>query len=91
MIAPFLYAIIGALLIQNAFEFNKRSPHMSFEQAERVIYDEFVRVYNDDPYNPKDTMELDASEQCAALHEDIRPNDLVKRACKVINFVPTNN
>ena len=91
MLGTAVYIVLGALLIQNAFEFNMRDHSMSIEQAETIIYNEFVRVYNDDPYNPKDTMELDASEQCAALHEDIRPNDLVKRACKVINFVPTNN
>lgn len=76
------WIIVVGLGIQNAFEFNKRSHHMSFEQAERVIYDEFVRVYNDDPHNPRDTMELDASEQCNAL--DIRPNTNLAHACNVI-------
>lgn len=82
MLATAVYIVLGALLIQNAFEFNKRDHSMSIERAETIVYNEFVRVYNDDPYNPKDTMELDASEQCNALKSK---KPLIKRACRIID------
>lgn len=82
MLGTAVYIVLGALLIQNAFEFNRRDHSMSIERAETIVYNEFVRVYNDDPYNPKDTMELDASEQCNALQSK---KSLIIRACRVID------